>query len=233
MEIITKAYDVPFEQMLHHFDIGVHPYPRYLKQSNLISQRPLNDEAKQAVVASAKLLLQAYQKAQVDNTFYDASKLRLANAMSSNGARTLCFDKSNDYQLASYEVLCTWRSQDLNESTSFCIHEDLGEILALLPEDLARPLTEPSVASGLLDIVLDRGRRPWAWVNGSRLFLVDNDRLVTQEDLDGIIEKIGGFGSDNRAGLERQLHRISAIRNRTDDIMGLTIRVGRYIEGNA
>ncbi|OQS04344.1 hypothetical protein THRCLA_03407 [Thraustotheca clavata] len=186
-----------------------------------------------AAAASVKLLLQAYQEAELDSTFYEASQLRYVIAIASNGARTLCFDKSNNYQLASYEVLRTWRPSDLCESTPFHIHEDLSEILSLLPEDLATPLTEPTVASGLLDIVLDRGRRPWAWVNGSRLFLVDNDRLVTQEDLDGIVEKVGGFGSDNRAGLERQLHRISAIRNRTSDIMGLTIRVGRYIEGNA
>ncbi|EQC26328.1 hypothetical protein SDRG_15816 [Saprolegnia diclina VS20] len=61
----------------------------------------------------------------------------------------------------------------------------------------------------------------------------NHDRVVTRDDLDSIVERVGGFGSDNRAGLERQLHRISAIRNRQDSIIALTIRVGRYIEGNA
>jgi stage III sporulation protein SpoIIIAA len=48
-----------------------------------------------------------------------------------------------------------------------------------------------------------------------------------------IVDKLGGFGSANRAGLVRQLHRISAIRNRESDIIGLTMRVGRHVTGNA
>ncbi|OQR89016.1 hypothetical protein THRCLA_22765 [Thraustotheca clavata] len=105
-------------------------------------------------------------------------------------------------------------------SIPFHIQNDLSKILTLLPEDLATPLTKPTIASGLLDIVLDRGRRPWAWVNGS---LFGNDRVVTQEDLDGIIKKVDGFVTDNRAGLERQLHRISAIHNRAGDVIGLFV----------
>lgn len=51
-------------------------------------------------------------------------------------------------------------------------------------------------------------------------------------EINYIVDQLGGFGSDNRAGLERQLHRISAIRNREKEIIGLTMRVGRHVEGN-
>ena len=56
---------------------------------------------------------------------------------------------------------------------------------------------------------------------------------MSTDELDSIVQRLGGFGSDNRASLEGQLHRISAIRNRADTIIGLTMRVGRYVGGNA
>jgi stage III sporulation protein SpoIIIAA len=57
--------------------------------------------------------------------------------------------------------------------------------------------------------------------------------LVQEEDIKHITSRLCKFGSDNRAGLERQLHRIAAIRNRNNDIIGLTMRVGRHVSGNA
>ncbi|OQR92953.1 hypothetical protein THRCLA_08579 [Thraustotheca clavata] len=213
-------------QMLQNIDLLTHPYPEYLDQPNLVTSQPLNEDA------TIKLLLQAYQESELDFTYYEASQKRLANAIASNGSRTLGFDQINNYKLTSYEVLTTWRPQSLGPPNSFHIHEDISEILALLPEDIAKALTTPSMISGLVDIVLDRGRRPCAWVFGTRQFLVKSDRIVTPEDISYIVEKVGGIGNDNRASLEYQLHRISAIRNRNGDITGLTIRVGRYIEGN-
>ena len=67
-------------------------------------------------------------------------------------------------------------------------------------------------------------------VNAS--FLATMNRFVEQEEINAIVDQLGGFGSDNRAGLERQLHRISAIRNRESDIIGLTLRFGRHVSGN-
>jgi stage III sporulation protein SpoIIIAA len=46
-----------------------------------------------------------------------------------------------------------------------------------------------------------------------------------------MVERLGKFGSDNRAGIERTLHRISAIRNRRGEVVGLTCRVGRAVFG--
>jgi stage III sporulation protein SpoIIIAA len=54
---------------------------------------------------------------------------------------------------------------------------------------------------------------------------------ISQDDIDFVVSRIGEFDGDNRAGIERTLHRISAIRNRHDHIVGLTCRVGRAVYG--
>lgn len=45
--------------------------------------------------------------------------------------------------------------------------------------------------------------------------------------------QVGDFAIDNRAGISRTLHRISAIKNRKGAIIGLTCRVGRALSGSA
>jgi stage III sporulation protein SpoIIIAA len=81
----------------------------------------------------------------------------------------------------------------------------------------------------LLEIVLDLGRLPEARYRGVEQFL--SDREVSQEDIDHVVGRIGTFGEDNRAGIPRTLHRISAIRNRAGKVIGLTCRVGRAVFG--
>ena len=76
---------------------------------------------------------------------------------------------------------------------------------------------------------MDLGRLPEARYTDSELALSDTE--VTQADLDYVVGRIGQFTSDNRAGIERTLHRISCIRNRQGRIVGLTLRVGRAIYG--
>ena len=86
----------------------------------------------------------------------------------------------------------------------------------------------------LSDIVLDIGRRPHCWIQDERHYLCDDEsRLVTKKELNEVIQNLGEFGSDNRAGLDRKLHRFSAMRERDNHIMGITIRVGRHVRGNA
>jgi stage III sporulation protein SpoIIIAA len=81
----------------------------------------------------------------------------------------------------------------------------------------------------LLEIVMDLGRLPEARYLGRERFL--SDREIFQEDIDYVINRIGMFGEDNRAGIPRTLHRISAIRNRAGNVIGLTCRVGRAVFG--
>lgn len=103
-----------------------------------------------------------------------------------------------------------------------------GEIVAAI-RDLATREELAAGRDGLLEIVMDRGRRPEARLTSGDVTLLD--REVTDEDLNWVISRIGNFGGDNRAGIERTLHRISAIRNRADRVVGLTCRVGRSVFG--
>lgn len=48
-----------------------------------------------------------------------------------------------------------------------------------------------------------------------------------------IFHQVGDFDEDNRSGIDQTLHRISAIRNRSGRVVGLTCRAGRVIEGSA
>jgi stage III sporulation protein SpoIIIAA len=81
----------------------------------------------------------------------------------------------------------------------------------------------------LLEVVMDLGREPEARFPGDELIL--DNRPVGDEDIEYVVERIGDFGGDNRAGIERTLHRISAIRNREGRVVGLTCRVGRAVFG--
>src|SRR3954469_5279204 len=81
----------------------------------------------------------------------------------------------------------------------------------------------------LVELVLDLGRLSEARFPDGGEFL--SDQAVTREDIAYVVERVGRFGKDNRAGIERTLHRISAIRNRVRDVIGLTCRVGRAVFG--
>ena len=104
------------------------------------------------------------------------------------------------------------------------------ELLAqTLPTHLYQALHDRIDPTQLLEIVLDLGREPEARVPGREVLL--GDKPVTAADLDYVANRVGQFGDDNRAGIERTLHRVSAIRNRGGRIVGLTCRVGRAVSG--
>src|SRR6266545_4992080 len=106
------------------------------------------------------------------------------------------------------------------------------ELLAqALPPHLYGALHERTDPAELLEIVLDLGREPEARVPGREILL--SNQLVTEADLEYVASRVGQFGEDNRAGIERTLHRVSAIRNRRGRIVGLTCRVGRAVTGTA
>ncbi len=99
----------------------------------------------------------------------------------------------------------------------------------MLPDAVQRGLAAAGDGDQLLEVVLDLGRPPEARFPGRSIDL--DARPVAREDLAAVIGLLGAFGGDNRAGIERTLHRISAIRNRTGTIVGLTCRVGRAVFG--
>ncbi|MDP8924555.1 MAG: AAA family ATPase [Chloroflexota bacterium] len=109
------------------------------------------------------------------------------------------------------------------------VTDDLGLLLDVLPPRIREPLATLPQRDELLEVVMDLGREPEARLPGREVLL--RPEPVTSDDLDYVIDRIGQFGDDNRAGIERTLHRISAIRNRKDRVVGLTCRVGRSVYG--
>jgi stage III sporulation protein SpoIIIAA len=107
--------------------------------------------------------------------------------------------------------------------------DDLEALLVALPEEFVQAIHALRDRESLIEVVLDLGRRPEARYPDSEVTLLD--REVTERDIQHVVEHIGTFGDDNRAGIERTLHRISAIRNRNGKIVGLTLRVGRAVFG--
>jgi len=109
------------------------------------------------------------------------------------------------------------------------IADDLDQLLEILPDFVRIPLEQHKDRKALIEIVMDLGRRPEARFPSGPNYL--SNRMISWQDLDFCIRKIGKFSSDNRSGIERTLHRISSIRNRKGTIVGLTCRVGRAIFG--
>ena len=111
------------------------------------------------------------------------------------------------------------------------ITDDLEALLSTLPAEVVSAIRATENTDNLLEVILDLGRVPTArFVEGE---IVLSEKEVTRAEIDHVVQQLGDIDADNRAGLERTLHRISAIRNRRGEIVGLTCRVGRAVYGTA
>ncbi len=113
--------------------------------------------------------------------------------------------------------------------TQLRITDDLDALLAVLPKSVVDAVHKADDYDNLLEIILDLGRLPTARFVDREITLRTEE--VTRPEIDYVEQHIGMFDADNRAGIERTLHRISAIRNRRGHIVGLTLRVGRAVYG--
>jgi len=109
------------------------------------------------------------------------------------------------------------------------IDEELQKLLDVLPPRVEQTLSKHPEVNSLIEVVLDLGKPPEARFE-RKMYYIPGDQ-VSEDDLEHVVEKIGEFTSDNRAGIERTLHRISCMRNRTGKIVGLTCRIGRAVYG--
>jgi len=107
--------------------------------------------------------------------------------------------------------------------------DDIAQLIEVLPAGLRAVLDRHPALEELLEIVLDLGRRPEARFPSGAVWL--RDTPVGHAELAHVTTQVGAFTSDNRAGIERTLHRVSAIRNRAGAVIGLTCRVGRAVFG--
>jgi stage III sporulation protein SpoIIIAA len=108
-------------------------------------------------------------------------------------------------------------------------HWELTQLLDIFPLPIRQALVRLANLEDLIEVVLDLGRPPEARFPDDFAYL--SDHKITSEDLAHVSSRLSDFGDDNRAGIEQTLHRISAIRNRTGKIVGLTCRVGRAVYG--
>ena len=113
--------------------------------------------------------------------------------------------------------------------TQLKITDDLDALLDVLPLDIRHAVEKANDSENLLEIILDLGRVPTARFVDHEISLRESE--VTRAEIDYVDERTGEFDADNRAGIERTLHRISAIRNRRVAVVGLTLRVGRAVYG--
>ncbi|MEX2080796.1 MAG: AAA family ATPase, partial [Dehalococcoidia bacterium] len=114
-------------------------------------------------------------------------------------------------------------------ATEQIVTDDLDQLLDALPSRVSESLRDRNHRDDLLEVVLDLGRLPEARYPGREVVLSHEE--VSEADLQHVVDRIGEFGLDNRAGIERTLHRISCIRNRRGKIVGLTCRIGRAVYG--
>ena len=107
--------------------------------------------------------------------------------------------------------------------------DDLDLLLQVMPPAVRSKVEAHRRRSELLELVLDLGRQPEArFPDGGEML---SEEPVSRDDIEYVVKRVGRFGKDNRAGIERTLHRISAIRNRVGEAIGLTCRVGRAVFG--
>ncbi|MDZ7761931.1 MAG: hypothetical protein U5L00_16970 [Desulfovermiculus sp.] len=107
--------------------------------------------------------------------------------------------------------------------------DDVQLLLQVLPPGVQAAILKLNAVSDLIEVVLDLGRKPE--IRTAAGFEDLDLPAVERKDLQDVVGRIGTFTADNRAGIERTLHRISAIRNRTGNIVGLTCRIGRAVYG--
>jgi len=113
--------------------------------------------------------------------------------------------------------------------TQLKITDDLDALLDVLPLDIRHSVEKANDSDNLLEIILDLGRIPTSRFVDREINIRETE--VTRAEIDYVDERTGEFDADNRAGIERTLHRISAIRNRRGAVVGLTLRVGRAVYG--
>jgi stage III sporulation protein SpoIIIAA len=112
---------------------------------------------------------------------------------------------------------------------SVAVNWELTKLLDIFPLPIRQALLRLPNVDSVIEVVLDLGRPPEARYVDDFAFL--SEHLVTPEDIAHVVSRLSPFGADNRAGIEQTLHRISAIRNRSGKVVGLTARVGRAVFG--
>ena len=153
--------------------------------------------------------------------------------------RNIGFGKLPDIEnenLHSLELLKSIQPNFINNIGQINVDEVISDLLQLIPKVYLKTFETIPTMSKLTDIIFEVGRRPYAYFGPQkRVFMCEDHSVVIDSDeMKSILEPLENkFGSDNRAGIDRSLHRISAMRSKSGQIYSLTLRVGRAVSGNA
>lgn len=158
------------------------------------------------------------------------SSSRRARARAHRASRALGSDAS-DVDAATEATVSADVARRRSTLAAVTNEREIALLLDAAPDRVRDTLARDPRRLELSEIVLDVGRPPKARFPDGEAII--GDEPVTYEDLQRLVEKVGDFGRDNRAGINGTLHRISAIKNRYGKVIGATCRVGRAISGSA
>lgn len=158
------------------------------------------------------------------------SDIPTSDALNLNNSEDLTAPElDGEIRLDREESIAKASTEEAMTKTQMQVTDNLEQLLEILPEHIRQSLLQHPQLEQLVEIVLDLGRPPEArFPSGAEYLSAEN---ISRAHLEHCVERVGLFSGDNRAGIERTLHRISAMRNRAGEVVGLTCRVGRAIFG--
>jgi stage III sporulation protein SpoIIIAA len=244
LRIATHCFPEPSEnlaQSMHSFKASLRPV-----ETAEWMHAPLSQKLLQTLAQTTKLYAQCYEElspgAPLKNSCAAMTRTRWQFAVENRGRKAIWFDPKADNQPRSAECLMLSSSSSATPAQvdilPLELQCELAPLLDLLPMDYRDAiLAVDNYQNCLVDVCLDVGRIPYVYAGKKqRVVLSRNGETVTKDTIDEIIMNLGGdmrIGDDNRAGIDRQLHRISVMRSKTDEVYGLTMRVGRALRNAA
>ncbi|KAG7377759.1 BTB and MATH domain-containing protein 41 [Phytophthora pseudosyringae] len=241
LQIATRCSPEPATDLAH----SLHSFKARMNPSNSVewTSASLPDKLQRSLAQTAKLYASCYLEfrcnSEVKASCVAMTSSRWEFAVINEGHSAIWFDPATDNLPRSLECL-VWSAEgasavDVPELELQC---ELESLLDLLPRAYRDAILEvDNYRSRLRDICIDFGRPPFAYFGKKeRISLGRDGRNVSKETVDNVIRNLGGemrIGGDNRAGIDRQLHRISVMRSKTDEVFGFTMRVGRALRNSA
>ncbi|KAL4167199.1 hypothetical protein KRP22_012685 [Phytophthora ramorum] len=208
------------------------------------ARTPLPESLLKTLANEAQLYAQCYrdlEKVYTDTAKWGGlTKMRWRYATENQGHQAIWFDPDADNQPRSLEYFSSYNDRTSNSVRlpdgilPLELQCELASLLELLPTEYRDTIMNiADYRTKLVDVCLDVGRIPHVYTGKKqRVVLSKNNEVVSKDTIDEIVTNLGGemrIGDDNRAGIDRQLHRISVMRSKTDEVYGLTMRVGRAL----
>ncbi|KAE9356987.1 hypothetical protein PR003_g2030 [Phytophthora rubi] len=240
----SRALAADVEQSTHSF--RARSFPTILE---MWMRTPLPKKLLLSLSRTSKLYAQCYAEFRSKSTSTaDTAAMTTARweyAVANCGRPAIRFDPEDDSQPRSLECLVLSESAALQCGASSTVEVpelelqcELESLLRLIPSEYGDSIRAiRNYRECLIDICIDDGRPPFVYIGKKkRVVLTKDEAPVSKDTIDEILRNLGGemrIGGDNRAGIDRQLHRISVMRSTSDEVYAFTMRVGRALRNAA